>query len=75
MLQIVSDLNNKLNEKGVVLGPITPYIPYQNDTHVRECLIKFRQNEPKYEALKSIIRVISNKSGLGIEVNIDPYDF
>ncbi len=75
MLTIVSDLNNRLKDEGVVLGPITPYIPYQNDTHVRECLIKFRNYEPIYEALKSIIRVISSKSGLSIAVNIDPYDF
>ena len=75
MITIVSDLNNKLQDKGVVLGPITPYIPYQNDTYTRECLIKFREYEPIYKALKAIIGVLSSKSALHVDVNIDPYDF
>ena len=75
MITVIDDLNERLGDKALVLGPITPFIHFQNNIHMRDALIKFRDYQAVNEELKRIIRVISSKSGVSIEVNIDPYDF
>ena len=68
-------LNAKFEDKGVILGPTSPYVAFQKNNHLRVLLVKFRDiNLPKF-ILKSIINVQSRKSNVNILINIDPYNF
>ena len=69
------DLTNKFSDETVVLGPITPFIPYMNDTYKRSILIKYRDVDNVNKVLKSLIKAIIKTSGISVHINIDPYDF
>ncbi len=75
IMTTVETLSAKLEGEATILGPIAPYIPYQNGTHKRVALIKYRRPNEVNKVLQDIIHVISNKSGVTLTINIDPYDF
>ena len=68
-------LNEKFGENGIVLGPTSPFIPYQQNAYVRSLLVKFRDINFAKNVLKEIILLQSKKSNVNILVNIDPYNF
>lgn len=72
---VIDKLNKLLQDKGIVLGPVTPYIPYENNTYTRSVLIKFKDMNFVREEIKKITTSYINKSRINIKVNIDPYDF
>ena len=72
---ICDDLNEKLGEDVTILGPISPYIPYENDNYKRVALLKYVNQKKINETLTNIINVLSSKSSVKISINIDPYDF
>ena len=72
---LATDLTEKLSDKATVLGPISPYIAYQNDVHRRVILLKYRDVKEINKTLNDAIKVVSSISGVTIQVNIDPYDF
>ena len=68
-------LNAKFEDKGVILGPTSPYVAFQKNNHLRVLLVKFRDINLSKFILKSIINVQSRKSNVNILINIDPYNF
>ncbi len=72
---IIDKLNADLSDKATVLGPISPYVPYEHNNHVRSILVKYTDQEVVRQELKKITQSFVNKSKINIKVNIDPYDF
>lgn len=68
-------LNKSLGDKAIILGPITPYIPYDGKKYKRSILIKYRDQKEVHEVLSSLLKTLSNKTQINILVNFDPYDF
>ena len=72
---VVDFLNYELGEDALVLGPTTPYIPYEGTKFVRTALIKYRDNKKVHEVLQKLIAKYRNKSQYSVSINIDPYNF
>lgn len=75
MLAIVDDLNSKLVNEATILGPISPYIPYENNTYKRVALIKYKHPDVINKALSDLLNVFKSKTNVSLSINIDPYDF
>lgn len=73
--RVVDDLNSKLNDQAQVLGPITPYISFEQNIYKRSILIKYKNMDLVRDVLKQIISTLKRKSTINIAVNIDPYNF
>ena len=73
--EVVDFLNYELGEDALVLGPTTPYIPYEGNKIVRTALIKYRDKDKVHEVLKKLLVKYRNKSQFSISINIDPYNF
>lgn len=74
-LDIAKELNVLIDKNGIVLGPTSPFIPFQQNSHIRVLLVKFRDiNLIKFN-IKRIIVGHSRKTNVNILVNIDPYNF
>ena len=72
---LIDMLNNQFGDKAQVLGPTTPYVPYEGNKILRTCLIKCRDQKLLHDVLSKIIRVYSNRTSINVSVNIDPYNF
>ena len=68
-------LNEQFKNDGVILGPTTPYIAKIRDQNMRTVLVKFRNYKLSHDILSRYINYFSNKNGISISVNIDPYNF
>ena len=74
-LLVANELNERFLDKGIILGPVAPYIPYLTGQHVRVCLVKYRDKNEAKIILKEIIKLHSTKSSVNIAINMDPYNF
>ena len=72
--QLIDKLNLMLKDNAIILGPTTPYVPYQNNTYVRMIMLKYKNFDLVRGALKKILDSNSGKSNIGISINIDPYN-
>ena len=75
MVNIIDMLNHEFGDDGVVLGPTTPYIPFEGNNYLRTALIKFKNQKLANEILKKVVRKYSGKSQINLSINIDPYNF
>ena len=75
MMKLIDFLNEEFGEKGLVLGPTIPYIPYEGDNYIRTALLKFRDYNLAHDILKKVISIYSGKNQLKLTINIDPYNF
>ena len=75
MVNLIDFLNNEFGDDGQVLGPTTPYIPYEGNNYLRTALVKFRDYNLAHEILKKAISIYSSKSQIRLTINIDPYNF
>ena len=71
----VDFLNEQFKNDGVILGPSTPYIAKIRDQNMRTVLVKFKNYKLSHDILSRYISYFSNKNGISISVNIDPYNF
>ena len=71
----VDFLNENFKNDGVILGPSTPYIAKIRDLNMRTVLVKFRNYDISHEILSRYISYFSNKNGINVSINIDPYNF
>lgn len=74
-INIAKLLSVKFEDKGIVLGPTAPFIPFQKNNYLRVLLVKYKDINFAKFILKSIINVQSRKSNVNILINIDPYNF
>ena len=72
---LIDMLNNQFGDKAQVLGPTTPYVPYEGNKILRTCLIKCKDQKLLHDVLLKIIGVYSNRTSINVSVNIDPYNF
>lgn len=72
--QIATDLISKNYPDVKVLGPSTPYIPFDNSWHVRLILIKYKKEDKVREYIKNLLKTLQNKPSISITVNVDPFD-
>ena len=72
--RIIDKLHDELQDEAVILGPTTPYVPYENKQHIRSIMIKYRHQDIVRDALKKLLKSSLNISGISLSVNIDPYN-
>ena len=72
--RIIDKLAEELKEEAVILGPTTPYVPYENNKHIRSIMVKYRKAEIVKPALEKLLKSSLNKSGISLTINIDPYN-
>ncbi len=72
--RIIDKLHDELQDEAVILGPSTPYIPYEGNNHVRTIMVKYKHPEIVRESLKKLLRSSMNKNGINLMINIDPYN-
>ena len=75
MVNLIDFLNMEFGDSAQVLGPTTPYIPYEGNNYLRTALVKFRDYNLAKEILKKAISLYSSKSHIKLTINIDPYNF
>ncbi|MCR4879872.1 MAG: primosomal protein N' [Bacilli bacterium] len=68
-------LNEKFMDKGVVLGPVSPYVPFLKGSHIRVILIKYKDKCYTKEVLQQINVDYLYKSNVKILCDMDPYNF
>ena len=74
-INISKKLNELFSDKGIVLGPVSPFIPFLKNNHVRVCLVKYRDKELANTILNKINIDYSLHNNVKILINIDPYNF
>lgn len=68
-------LNDELGDEVVVLGPTTPYVPYQGNKIIRSALLKYRQPDLVRPALTKLNDRFAKKSQFSLIIDINPYNF
>ena len=71
---VIDLLNEHLKGEAVVLGPTVPFVPYENNNHLRLIIIKYKDQEKVRKVLKNILSLYVNKGNVSLSVNIDPYN-
>ena len=72
--RIIDRLYDELKDEAVILGPSTPYVPYEGNNHVRTIMVKYKNQDLVRESLKKLLRSSMNKNGINLTINIDPYN-
>ena len=72
--RIIDKLHEELKEEAVILGPSTPYVPYEKNNHVRTIMIKYKHPDIVRQSLQKLMRSSLNKNGINLTINIDPYN-
>lgn len=73
--RLIDKLNEELGDDAIVLGPTTPFVPYENNNHVRLILLKYKQPEKVRNVLEKLVKANVQKGSIGLSINIDPYNF
>ena len=73
--RIVDFLNDSFMDGAQVLGPSTPYIPYDLGLHVRCILIKFKDPNNARQIMEKMRELFAYNSQYELLINIDPYNF
>lgn len=72
--RIIDKLAGELKDEAVILGPTTPYVPYENNQHIRSIMVKYRHPEIVKSTLEKLLKSSLNKNGISLSINIDPYN-
>lgn len=73
--KIADDLIKEDFENVSVLGPISPFIPYENSTHHRLILVKYKISDRIKPYLEGIVSSLRHNTQVNIKINVDPYNF
>ena len=73
--KISRDILSQNFENVSVLGPVEPFIAYENNNYRRIILIKYKKCDKINDYLRDILESLKNKSQINVKVNVDPYDF
>jgi len=68
-------LTEKFGDEGIILGPVSPYIPFLANNHIRVCLVKYKNKHLAKRLIKEINIDYLTKSNVKLLMNIDPYNF
>ncbi|MDY5669522.1 MAG: primosomal protein N' [Bacilli bacterium] len=72
---IVNNLNSKLKDEATILGPVAPYIAYQNNTYKRLILIKYKNSDKIKQEINKLLETFKFNNVVNVKINVDPYDF
>ncbi len=75
MISLIEFLNQQFGDEGQILGPTTPYVPFEGNNYLRTALVKYKNPKLAREILKKAILIYSSKSQFHLSINIDPYNF
>ena len=73
--RIVDFLNDEFMDTAQILGPSTPYIPFDMGLHVRSILVKFKDPQKAHQIFEKMQQLFAYNSKYELLINIDPYDF
>ncbi len=73
--KIADELTDEQFEDVTILGPVTPYIPYVNERHVRVILIKYKNSDRIKPYLHRLVDRMKIHSTIDMRINVDPYNF
>ena len=73
--RIVDFLNDEFMDTAQILGPSTPYIPFDMGLHVRSILVKFKDQQKAHQIFEKMQQLFAYNSKYELLINIDPYDF
>lgn len=73
--KVVDFLNEEFKEEGIILGPSAPYIAKEQNNHIRQALIKFKDHKLAHSVLEKLLKMMRTQSGINVYVDIDPYNF
>ncbi len=73
--RIVDFLNDEFMDTAQILGPSTPYIPFDMGLHVRSILVKFKDPKKAHQIFEKMQQLFAYNSKYELLINIDPYDF
>jgi len=73
--RIAEEIARKNYEGVSILGPVTPFIPYENETHRRTLLLKYKSEAEIKAYLAGLLLTLQGKSQIDISINVDPYNF
>ena len=73
--QVVDFLNDEFGDEGQILGPSTPYVPYDMGYHLRNILVKYRDPNKAHQILEKMQQLFAYNSQYELLINIDPYNF
>ena len=72
---IVNNLNSKLKDEATILGPVAPYIAYQNNTYKRLILVKYKNSDKIKQEINKLLETFKFNNVVNVKINVDPYDF
>ena len=73
--RIVDFLNDEFLDTAQILGPSTPYIPFDMGLYVRSILVKFKDPQKAHQIFEKMQQLFAYNSKYELLINIDPYDF
>ena len=72
---IVDFLNDEFMDDAQILGPSTPYIPFDMGLHVRSILVKFKDPNKAHVVFEKMQQLFAYNNQYELLINIDPYNF
>ena len=73
--KIAAEIEQNNFEDVSFLGPVSPYIAYENNIHRRVILLKYKNSDKIKPYLRELLNRIKAISNIDIRLNIDPYNF
>jgi len=72
---IAEEIAKKQFPDVAILGPVTPFIHFEKDTHHRVLLLKYKSEELIKKYLSKLLLTLQSKTQISVAVNVDPYNF
>ncbi len=73
--QLADDIIKQDFKDVQVLGPTTPFIPYENKSFCRDILIKYKSGKEIKNYLAKLAQSLASKTNIHISINVDTYGF
>ncbi len=74
-LEIAQEIENNKFEDVILIGPVTPFIAFERDHHVRVILIKYKNSDKIKPYLESLLVRMKSNYQIDIRINVDPYNY
>ncbi len=74
-LEISSFIESQKYEDVVTIGPVTPYIAFVSEHHVRVILIKYKNSDKIKPYLEDLLVRMKSNYQIDIRINVDPYNY
>ena len=72
---IAEEIAKKQFPDVTILGPVTPFIHFEKETHHRVLLLKYKSEELIKKYLSRLLLTLQSKTQISVAVNVDPYNF